>query len=529
MSERKRVSWTWRHIKHEWRAVLFVTSVVTIFNLQFNWLKAIDSYAFVAIGNLSAIHAASAGEKPVAAVVLIDQPTHEEIYKERSPLHRCGLRDHLQAIYDAKPDAVAIDIDLSPALWLGPEASGGVADGADDGQRACQTEIENLIVTRATSGDGAVGGTATVLMSPFSASDDQGEIQKEREAWVAALLERGGGNVAFADPELPVSYGLTLSRAENQQSFAALLSGLLEDTRRQSDYIDPRKYRTGLELVPISLAPAGEPLRLAVEKALDHTARHHPDEKRVAFFGAAYGGGDDIFLTPLGEVYGVEAHAAAYASDEIGVHRFWDFLLDLVIAMSFGLVIAACWTKYFAARWSRDPTRRERAPFRIFALVGAMVLMTFAYGVLSHLALAFGGLWLSPIPIAIGMLIDSFVSGSVDEATRTHLGHAKRTDRLRHRLRSRLVEVRYYRRSIELAGAGVTHGVQQFVAVRTGASESGRKPVSVASRLWRVLGGEVVEYLRNDKPAAAGLAFLWALAWLGAVGWALWLITFGTA
>ena len=52
-------------------------------------------------------------------------------------------------------------------------------------------------------------------------------------------------------------------------------------------------------------------LKLTADQPSDAAA--NPADFKAVFFGAAFGEGD-TFVTPLGELYGVEIHAAAFLS-----------------------------------------------------------------------------------------------------------------------------------------------------------------------------------------------------------------------
>jgi hypothetical protein len=140
----------------------------------------------------------------------------------------------------------------------------------------------------------------------------------------------------------------------------------------------------------------------------------------AVFFGAAYGEGD-TFVTPLGDLYGVEIHAASFLSflDPLSAdNHLAELLADIVFGFVFGFVIAFFWEQYFRLRLSDDSDRRLIAPVVLGGLGIAVALVAFVLTIVSWLLLARFGIWSSPIPMAIGMLIESFVSGSVAQGIR---------------------------------------------------------------------------------------------------------------
>ena len=412
------------YFRSEWYAALLVVAVITIIHDKFGWLDAIDGYAFVGIGHLSSIRAdgGASPEHVRAVVVLIDQTTFESRYLERSPLSRCQLLNDLGLIYNHKPkqpDLVAIDLDISPAKWIASEKDLPTVKYLRGKQSEvfCEKELYLLIKNNAHQ-------IPTVLMTPFPAATCD-QIARVSE-WQKRMVEAG---VRFGSAELPITYGLVIKEYDDPNTFADQARKLPAPTLQDENYlgdcisrgpafdprkssrklIDPRQYRRGIDPVLLSDPDSAEPFAERLNKALAKQAKSH-----AVFFGAGYGEGD-VYLSPLGEVYGVEVHAAAY----LGKIEEWAvlaFAIDVGIGLLFGLFIANCWHRYFAARFSEDATRRQSAPLSVLALVGGVILMALGLGWLSLLALRSWGIWLSPIPIAVGMLIDSFVSGSVEQA-----------------------------------------------------------------------------------------------------------------
>lgn len=106
-------------------------------------LDAVDGYAFLGIGNLTARDVSqSTGSNPKMAVVLIDQESHENFYRERSPLDRCELKKDLEAIYNlpGPPKPVVIDLDLSPSLEVLPPYS-----RQNTAARKCMVKLKALL------------------------------------------------------------------------------------------------------------------------------------------------------------------------------------------------------------------------------------------------------------------------------------------------------------------------------------------------------------------------------------------------
>ena len=175
--------------------------------------------------------------------------------------------------------------------------------------------------------------------------------------------------------------------------------------------IDPRRYYA---------RPGG-----VLVRPIDGLAPEALAGARV-FFGAAFGSREDTFLTPVGEIYGVEVHAAALLSNlegrRVAERHPLKFAFDLVFAASFGVVMAWCWHRYLAARLAG----RETAGVYVVLLLLSTGVLLVVLVALSVLLFRHLGVWASPVPIMVGMLVDSVVSRWVEDAE-----HEVQQDRIR--------------------------------------------------------------------------------------------------
>ena len=420
-----------QHMRDDWPATIFVAAFMVFLESQFGWLDAINGHAFVAIGNVAGIPQTTGKDKAKALVVLIDGVAAETRYLDRSPLDRCQLKDDIGAVYSAmtnvnlkrtpaqRLDLMVIDLDLSPARWLASEP------GSKTPEAECERTLYQEIIDADTKHQ-----IRTVLMLPFESS-------AARVNEVPATWRNLASTVTFGLAGLPVEYGLVIKQYCDPNTLAAAAYGLsakLKDARRNciddaarhskrnTELIDPRKYLSGV--VPFAVGSGADlskriELKLTADKPSD-AAANLADFKAV-FFGAAFGEGD-TFVTPLGELYGVEIHAAAFLSllDPLSTNNHLsEFLADIVFGFLFGFLIAYCWEQYFKLRLSQDSDHRLSAPLWLGVLGVAVFTMAILLTFVSLFLLARFGIWASPIPMAVGMLVESFVSGSVAQGIRT--------------------------------------------------------------------------------------------------------------
>lgn len=411
---------------HHLPAALMVAAVVSISHHRFHLLEAIDGYAFLGIGNLTAQDASqNNANSPTVAVVLIDQKSHENYYLERTPLNRCELKKDLEAIYNlpVPPELLVVDLDLSPALQAKP------------------LDIPNTIATEECDAQlmlllWQLHKTKTVLMAPLEMEDIK--AQKDITQWREALE----GYVSFADPTIRVRYGLVNAIECNPESLAAVAFENYRDKparlknclSKQSNESPPKKesiprldispgqYFSGLRAVSLSTLPSRTPYNQCVACP----GNKAPFILPVVFFGSSFGD-SDTYLTPLGTMYGVEVHAAAFMSllQPTTRNDWLAFALDVALGLVMGSLIAFSWRRYFSLRFSSSAFDRQWAPWQILILAGGFSVVVLLLTIASFWLLRFFSLWLSPIPIALGMLIESFfnsaVGGAVQEGYKQRL------------------------------------------------------------------------------------------------------------
>jgi hypothetical protein len=431
--------------------VLFVSALVFILH-EHKWLHVIDDYAFVAIANIGVI--SDFVERPLGrtsddngvVVALIDSETHAQRYSARSPLNRCELFKDISRLYEASPQVLAIDIDISPAPGL-TRSRPAPRRGATRTQGDCEYELYALIKRQ----DPEV--TRTVLMAPAREIGDK--VRGRVCAWQADMLASG---VEFGGADLRVNNGMTLEQSDDERTFGAAvhrarkqeqLTGaqrdvLLHECTSAAQPAQPagRSKRINALLYGSSICPV--PLKVK-GAAAQQTSREDglgsetqcpasttagpgefstrlnaalkPVRPRILFFGAGYGE-DDVFFTPVGMLYGVEVHAAAYLSrlHPIDEKPWLSLAGDILIAFIFSFSISFFWQRYFSRRLSVSARDRQLATWWVLALVAAFACLVIATCAISLWLMRNAGVWMSPVPIAIGMLLDAFVLGSVHVA-----------------------------------------------------------------------------------------------------------------
>lgn len=324
-----------------WKASLFVGALVSLAH-DHGWLDTIDTYAMLAIGNVgsederrdpcSDLPPPPLPRRHVIAIE-IDQRQFDKAYLARSPLDRCELKKDLKQIYDSNPALLVIDLDLSPALWI--------MNDTTDPQKSCEIALHDLIRERAPK-------TPTVMMTPFDLDRREKGLAsavKVKDEWRESMKK---SDVAFGAADIPVTYGVVVRADARPSSLLRVAYGVgvkqgvlpynttYEDLQENEDFIliDPRKYFRSDGVQPRPLDP-----RCCNR---EHILSQLPGQ--IVFFGAAYGSEGDTFLTPAGEIYGVEVHAASLLSylRPLTHGARSAFLIDFILASIFSLVMRVC-------------------------------------------------------------------------------------------------------------------------------------------------------------------------------------------
>ena len=487
----------WAYFRHSWRAIFAVTAIVTIAH-SLHALDPVDTYAFFVISHFLGSPLQGA-VSPKVVVVSIDPRSFEADYRERSPLRRRVLHQHLKTIYEQKPSVVVVDVDLSPVLPLDPaeETTEGTPEAAEqcrqrDSAERQECEFQRLIEKLLIDGWTNEPKITTVLMSPFPMTTDP--ARKASERWQERMAS---GHVKFGKATMSTDWGVTIKHRCAHDSLAAVayvaafptpssrpMSSCLNAPEPEGSFIDPSLYLANIVVVPIDVpnAPAFED---RLKWALKSPRLTSEDRRGVVFFGGGWGE-SDTHVTPVGELYGVEVHAGAYLSIGTPARTMTELasaLLDVVVACVVGAVLSLLWRSYFSDVLGPSLVRREHAVLWLSFLGATTLGFTAVFAYVSFHLLRWG-LWLSPVPLVVGMSIHAFVE-SLREAR---------------------------------VGAPAAWTAPDHV---TGDS------TSLWCRAWRYFWVDARDTYRLDASGARSAAFLLftkRLAWLALVAIGLWLI-----
>jgi len=412
-------AWLRRHFGEAFLPALCVASIVTVLNHHtavFDPLNAVVFAEVMSRVSYEGLFKDQPFKGGSATVISIDQDSYSNAYGEQAPLNRCQLKHDLAAIYAAQPAVLVIDIDLSPARWLRNAPLPGKEEKCDASSSfvqlnaSCQAQCERDLYTALK----ARRPTKTILMLPLGVEDIQEGRQSEQFGKWFSEMEQAG--LQFGDPSIVETFGIVLHMRREPASFATLVCNTMKDRPQggrcvadeklgRDPWINAHTYFSNIKsLTTAQLTDKAQPVADIMRG-------------KAVFFGRE-SRQDDQYLTPVGTVNGVEIHAASFLTltNPVLEDHLRTFAEEVFIAILFGALIDFCWRRYFHARFSSDARLRLAAPAYVFGLACAYVVLVALAWVVSWYRLGHKGIWASPIELAVGMLIEAWIRGTIKGA-----------------------------------------------------------------------------------------------------------------
>jgi CHASE2 domain-containing sensor protein len=374
------------------------------------WTPVVEVVDDVSLLLVSAMSQRAGGARSGSTVVIgIDQLTYEETFHDRSPLDRCAMAEQLQSIYDAHPSLVVIDIDISPSI-------AGVSLPEDPLQDVkCELQLYETITNQQRFDKDGKRPVNTVILKPFPVSDTNATNKKI--SWCKTMIEKG---VAFGDGFMPIRLGITQRYTDHALSIAHVAKragssrggvvpkGTAKNCDAAWNEVEFEHKREPINFLAFTKQSESMTWKGWKEKGADIAGK-------VVFYGANYGE-DDRYLTPVDKLYGVNLHAAAFISidNEIKTKNVWGIVIDTITGLGFTFVAAFFWERYLEEKSHvGNPVRRELAFCFLIALAVLLIPLMWAAAALSVYLVSAHNIWISPLPMAIGMTLEAFVLGAV--------------------------------------------------------------------------------------------------------------------
>jgi hypothetical protein len=340
-------------------------------------------------------------------------------YGGASPLDRCQLQMDLKEVLSNEHlQTVAIDFDLSPS----PRT-----DRPDE--RDCQATLDKLLDEKATKN----AGTLKILLINPGVANPEHDLGAEQRKWKS---KREASGVLFGDATLHPELGIVWRSVAQPGTlrFGKLLHdqlaghgaeekapGLLNCCEGAEAH-----YPIAYNLLPTMLYDGGVALLLCdapgglcddsdtagqpVKAAKDLSTLNH------VIIGPGYTA-DDEHLTPLGLLSGVEVHAAIAIDPDREGYEFLGYGLDILMGMAAAVLVGWCWRAYFRQSLADE----SLAYVWVVVMAAGFALAGYGSAVIGVWTYSRWGLWINPVPMLVGMALDTWILGSVHAAV--HVVH----------------------------------------------------------------------------------------------------------
>lgn len=369
-------------------------------------------------------------------VIRIDAAQFHGEFRERSPLDRCVLADWIKReLGESRVASLTIDLDLSPTRVVAealygrakpPDAatkaavavataSGSAASAASSQPASADMPAEAATVPQVDLRDQVCqlrldkelrrDGNAKrlVLLMPGASSDEQHQLWTQQ--WV---LDSRDAGIRFGHGQLIRRFGLVASYPRCEAGVPAI--GLL------TAHLLGRVPSTGPSCSgPGALSPGTAPIRWTGLLALDtvSAAASSGDGPRHLMLGAGYSV-DDLHVTPLGPLLGVDIHAAIADEPHTQDLHLLSFCVDLVLgAFVFAPVFHGLWGAYFHVLRGQPSLSELLIPVGM-VVVGMGLLLGLV--LLSAWVLLVSNKLLNVGAMAAGMAVDAAVVSALGSA-----------------------------------------------------------------------------------------------------------------
>jgi hypothetical protein len=368
-----------------------------------------DQLAYTFIQNVMADQTQKIVPKKGLVALISDKTFYGAPYYGEEPTQRCAVLDSLQKIVVHEPNALVVDINLSPTYrdLLHPSRA---VDATN-----CQSRLEQFLITTAST-------RPLLLIDPMQFPVDSAATLESRLTWRQSMEAKG---IYFGHAD--ILHGI----------LSPLTQFAPSATRDKGTPHSENKIESGMSYRLCQLMACNKDLEhelpLTKNKRLINyaafanffdskfTEEIQPDDikNKIVYFGFGVQGQDQR-ATPIGEAYGVQVHAAYYATMQqpIKTNGFVDILGDVLIGM-----LVAFWgsklLERFIAKKKEESKNSEKIWWGRFhvryaylnvvllvlsAIIGSTIVISISYLLLSS---SFR-VWTSPLVMIFAMCLDLF-------------------------------------------------------------------------------------------------------------------------
>lgn len=375
-------------------AALFLACTIEV-------IKHYDKYVIPHLENLAFIVAANSSvhdigkdcDKNCIVIAEISESRFRKLYHESSPIDYCQLSKDLILINQTlKPKTLFIDYDLSPITY-DLTAENLDLEGVNH-VKICQSKLDAVL-------DSIGSRVHLILLDPTSEKTSSQVLQ-----WANA---RKSSKIMFTDGLIISNSGLTTTYSANESSVSSVICysmGCQNQGHINHHSEADKNHEENVRRINFKAFSKNVKI-LAIE---DITSSNSNSTNGVVMVGGRYGK-DDKFTTPLGELYGIDLHAASYVSQEQRVstfHKLTVLILDIAIGIMVGFFAKLSW-EYLLNDHSELVKRKLFPLFMLIIMFLFMMACIWLSLKISNFLMGQWSVWLNPAPIVIGMVIHAFV------------------------------------------------------------------------------------------------------------------------
>gem|GEM_PF-1546413 len=326
-----------------------------------------------------------------SVVILISNQLFEKEFNSITPLNKDRLSILVKTILEKKPKSLIFDLDISPDY-----------DFFKNEQNLNQ-ELYTILADYANE---------LPIVLPYVFIAQTNENKNLKSLWIDKICKE---NIKFALPFISNELGSVLQyrHYKNQTSIFSYklnnnekVSGICNSGNYQNiEYIlseNEKKYHTG-KTMPINYHKINN--STMVLDNFNDIEKYDFKDKTI-FLGGGYGFGDK-YLTPYGEKFGVEILNAIYYTQSHKINHASAIttliVFDISIGLSFGFLIA------YLLKKRQNANIQSKITLYNMTLLLTIVLFSFLSLWISASIFHDFYLWLNPIPILVGMFIDSIM------------------------------------------------------------------------------------------------------------------------
>ncbi|MCW8896059.1 CHASE2 domain-containing protein [Sulfurimonas sp.] len=378
---------------------LFVNGIIYILDKQLGYFDMLHS---AMLRNISSTYDESTpvySNHSDSVVILISNKTFEKEFNSKTPLNKDKLGILVQNILDKNPKSLIFDLDISP-------------DYNFENKKQIQTNLYNILMNNSDN---------VKIFLPFAFIADTQENKTLKLTWAKQMCEN---NIKFAFPFITDEIGSVLQYYQDPNHISLFTHSLQEGSSNLGvcnkitgtdikDLKDINQYyfeeHHTFKQLPVNYQTINKnTIMIDNFKDLDK----YNLTNKVVFLGGSYGFGDK-YITPYGEKYGVEILNAIYYSlkhkiDEADALTTL-IITDVIIGLLFGVIIS------YLIKQRKKISTQSKLALNNFSLITVAAVFLFISLIVSSYIFHNLYLWLNPVPLIIGMFIDSITGLGEEE------------------------------------------------------------------------------------------------------------------